>query len=171
MTRAQKIAAAVCFVACGLMVVASFMSWISVAGSTYSGWDLVQHQRDADANPLVVWNALTADDGSDVPYLTAWVSILSAAWIAAWTAVLVVVQTRRHDDPLPRGLATGVVLAIILGAVGGIQNSYFYVSASDVSLEAGSILLWASTIVACLAGVILATAHVASHGARAHPAH
>ena len=171
MTRAQKIAAAVCFVACGLMVVASFVSWITVAGTTYSGWDLVQHQRDADANLLVVWNALTAGDGSEVPYLTALASIASAVWIAAWTTVLVVVQARRGEEPLPRGLATGAMLAIAVGAIGGIQNAYFFFAASDVSLEAGSILLWAATIVACVSAVVLATAHAAHHGATAHPAH
>ncbi len=172
MTRTEKVAVIVFFAACAVVVAASFLPWVSVGGTTLSGWDLVRHQRDAGANPFVVWNFMTSDNGASVPFMTAWVTLLAAAWLAVWTALVVVVGAR-HE--LGRVLTASATLAVLLGAVFGIENVYFYVlgsSGTDVALNWGLVLLWGAVAVACGAFfVVLRQVAQPHHGPTPHPAH
>ena len=172
MTRTEKVAAVVCFAACAVVVAASFLAWVSSGGVTLSGWDLVRHQRDAGANPFVVWDFMTSDSGSSVPFMTAWVTILSAVWLAVWAAAVVAVGTRREPGRLLTGAATA---AALVGAVFGLENVYFYVlgsSGTDVALEGGLLLLWGAVVVACTAFfVVLRQTVLPHHGPTPHAAH
>lgn len=169
MTRAQKVAAAVCFLACGLMVGASFMPWLSSRGGTFSGWDLYQHQRESGGNLFIVWNFFTASDGSAVPFFTGLVTLISGLWLAGWTAVLLAL--RGLKEGAARRL--GITAASVVAALGGLENLYFYHeggAASDASLKYGLILLWGATVVGFTASLIAQrVAFVRRHASTASP--
>jgi hypothetical protein len=159
MTRTEKVAAVVCFAACAVVVAASFLPWVSIGGTTLSGWDLVRHQRDVGGNPFVVWNFMTSDNGASV-------------WLAVWAALVVVVGARHEPG---RVLTVSATVAALGGAVFGFENVYFYVlgsSGTDVALEGGLVLLWGAVAVACVAFfLVLRQVALPHHGSTPHPAH
>lgn len=139
-----------------VVIIGSFLPWISIVGDSSSGWDLYRDRADAGAGVFVVDHLFDRD----WPFLTGLTTLLMGAGLAL-LAIVVIALGRRSTQRtyrLPTLVAYPIVAASALATLAfGSLNfmSYFGKPAgTDASLELGMVLVQLGFLTAFLAFVV-----------------
>jgi len=153
-----------------LVVLATFMTWMSFQGFGISGWDLVDADRRPSGNFLVIGEAF--QDGFN-PFVTGAVGLLFGVLLVVVGIVLFVVPKR--PPPAALSVHPAVVIPALLGGIVALLvllgNVVTIVRSSFVEVSPGIGLILAIVgVIAGLVGVVLASIGGGRAAARPAPA-